>query len=39
MVEFCDPEAFKVIVASSPDNYREFFLKDLLPFGFSPNSL
>jgi cytidine deaminase len=39
MIEFCDPEAFKVIVASSPDNCKVFFLKDLLPFGFSPNSL
>ena len=39
MMEFCDPETFRVILAVNEDDYREFFLKDLLPMGFGPADL
>ena len=31
MREFCDPEAFRVIVAKTADDYRVFTLEELLP--------
>ena len=39
MREFCDPKKFKVVVAKSPDEYQEFLLEDLLPYGFGPENI
>lgn len=39
MAEFCDPETFQVILARSPEEYRVYLLKDLLPVGFGPSDL
>ena len=39
MREFCDPETFKVILAKSPEEYKEFTLEELLPMGFGPENL
>lgn len=39
MMEFCDPESFKVIVAASEKNYRVYSLTELLPHGFGPMDL
>lgn len=39
MREFCEPDQFQVIVAKSPEDYREFTLAQLLPEGFGPASL
>lgn len=36
MREFCDPEQFRVILASSEERYRIYQLKELLPVSFSP---
>lgn len=35
MAEFCNLETFRVILAKSPDDYKEFLLKELLPLGFT----
>ncbi|MCR4923946.1 MAG: cytidine deaminase [Lachnospiraceae bacterium] len=37
--EFTDPDSFKVIVARSENEYREYLLKELLPLGFSRDNL
>lgn len=34
MMEFCKPDEFEVILASSEDQYEVCLLKDLLPQGF-----
>lgn len=39
LFEFCDAETFKVYVVKDNDNYKEYLLKELLPFGFGPESL
>ena len=39
MMEFCDPETFKIILAVSKDKYDVFTLKELLPLGFGPDNL
>lgn len=39
MMEFCNPETFRVILAKSESDYRTFLLKDLLPMGFGPDNL
>lgn len=39
MMEFCNPETFRVILAKSESHYRTFLLKDLLPMGFGPDNL
>ena len=39
MMEFCDPETFKIILAVSKDKYDIFALKELLPLGFGPANL
>ena len=39
MREFCDPKAFKVIVAKSAEDYREYTLEELLPENFGPDHL
>lgn len=39
MMEFCSPKDFKVILAKSPDDYKEFTLEEILPLGFGPGNL
>ena len=39
MMEFCDPEAFQVIVARSAEEYEIRTLKEFLPEGFGPANL
>ena len=39
MMEFCDPETFKIILAVSKDKYDVFTLKELLPLGFGSANL
>ena len=39
MMEFCDPETFKIILAVSKDKYDVFTLKELLPLGFGPDNV
>lgn len=39
MMEFCVPEEFKIIVAKSQEDYKEFTLAELLPMGFGPDNL
>ena len=39
MAEFCNPETFQVILARSPEEYRFYLLKDLLPVNFGPSNL
>lgn len=39
MAEFCDPKTFKIYVAKSPDDYIEYTLEQLLPLGFTGNSM
>lgn len=38
MAEFCDPEAFAIILGKS-GGYEEYTLKELLPLGFNPDTL
>ena len=39
MMEFCNPDVFKVIVTKSIDVYKTYTLRDLLPLGFGPADL
>ncbi len=39
MREFCNPKTFQVILAKSPEEYKEFTLEQLLPMGFGPENL
>ena len=39
MMEFCDPETFKIILATDEIHYTELTLKELLPLGFGPGNL
>ena len=39
MMEFCNPKEFKVILAKSLDDYKEFTLEEILPLGFGPGNL
>lgn len=39
MMEFCSPEEFQIILATSLNQYEIFTLKELLPFGFGPANL
>ena len=39
MMEFCDPEEFQIILATSKKQYEIFPLKELLPLGFGPDNL
>lgn len=34
MREFCDPETFRIIIVKENDQYDEYTLKQLLPYGF-----
>ncbi len=39
MVEFCDPDEFKIIIGRSEDDYEVHTLREMLPFSFSPKEL
>lgn len=39
MMEFCDPEEFKIILANKSDQPLELTLKELFPYGFGPDNL
>lgn len=39
MSEFCDPETFEIILATSPDHYKVYLLKELLPLQFGKEML
>lgn len=39
MMEFCEPEQFKIILAISREEYRIYTLKELLPESFGPARL
>ena len=39
MMEFCDPDSFKIILAESTDCYKVYTLRELLPLGFGPDNL
>lgn len=39
MMEFCDPKSFKIIIAKSEEEYKEFTLEEILPLGFGPNNM
>ena len=39
MREFCNPDKFKVILAKSTTDYKEYTLEEILPMGFGPESL
>ncbi|ADL04279.1 cytidine deaminase [Lacrimispora saccharolytica] len=39
MMEFCDPETFRIILAAGKEEYKMFSLKELLPLGFGPEDL
>lgn len=39
MMEFCEPEKFRIITAVSEEQYLEKTLAELLPDGFGPNNL
>ncbi|MCI9442491.1 MAG: cytidine deaminase [Ruminococcus sp.] len=39
MMEFCDPDTFQIILATSKEQYEVFTLKELLPLGFGPHNL
>ena len=39
MMEFCEYKTFRVLLAKSPEDYEEWTLEKLLPFGFGPKDL
>ena len=39
MMEFCRPEAFMIITAKTPEDYKIWTLKDLLPEGFGAGQM
>ena len=39
MMEFCNPETFRIILATSREQYDIYTLKELLPLGFGPANL
>lgn len=39
MMEFCDPDTFSVTVSKSPEDFKTYTLKELLPLGFRPSDL
>ena len=39
MMEFCDPESFRIIMAMSEETYMSKTLGELLPYGFGPENL
>lgn len=39
MMEFCNPDTFQIILATSKEQYEIFTLKEMLPLGFGPDNL
>ena len=39
MMEFCNPETFKIILANGKGKYLEMTLKEMMPYGFGPDNL
>jgi cytidine deaminase len=39
MMEFCDPDTFQIILATSREQYDIFTLRELFPQGFGPANL
>lgn len=39
MMEFCDPDTFRIILATSREEYKIYTLRDILPMGFGPSNL
>lgn len=39
MMEFCNPDTFQIILATSKEQYEIFTLKELFPLGFGPDNL
>lgn len=39
MMEFCDPKTFRILLATSPEDYEEWTLERILPMGFGPKDL
>ena len=39
MLEFCDYDKFKVILAKSTDDYKVFTLKEIMPLAFKKDNL
>lgn len=39
MMEFCNPDAFQIILAKSAEDYKIYSLRELLPLGFGPDNL
>ncbi|MBQ6888517.1 MAG: cytidine deaminase [Lachnospiraceae bacterium] len=39
MMEFCNPKEFQIIVAKGTEDYKVFYLQELLPEGFGPGNL
>jgi len=39
MMEFCDPDTFKVLLAKRDTEYTALTLKELLPYGFGPGNV
>lgn len=39
MMEFCNPDNFRILLARSEDQYRICTLKELLPLGFGPENV
>lgn len=39
MMEFCDPETFRVLLAKNSEEWKVYTLKELLPLGFSGKDL
>lgn len=39
MMEFCRSDAFRIILAKDTDDYKVYYLSELLPEGFGPSNL
>lgn len=39
MMEFCQPDTFRIILAKGTEDYRIYTLKELMPQGFGPGNL
>lgn len=39
LIEFCNPDEFKVVLGKNENDYKVFTLSELLPLGFSPKNL
>lgn len=39
MMEFCDPDDFQIILATSTENYKIYTLRELFPMGFGKENL